>query len=311
MKFASFGGKVVERADGVCPECALYRTAGVVRPRCEHHFVERTAMGLKLAEAPQKYSALLDSYKKAISVHKVAPHNPDFAFYRVIGVHGDAENTNGDMFRWGSKENPEEPELLRMFDKQAGRHVYQTFTGKGNYKDHQNDSVVKAVGILLDAEPNHRVKGVELVVAVDRGKDPMLVRGIDNGYITDVSMGCRVAHSICSICNKVAHNESEYCAHVKNWKGQFYSGPETGWRNAKVFEDNRGVEFIELSWVTVGADTKAKHLEKIAALRKVKGKALLHEILEAAVSEINKNALCEWPKVNVLMDQAIAQAIIS
>ena len=311
LKFASFGGKVVERSDGSCPECALFKTAGVTRPRCEHHFVERTAFGLKLADAPQKYAALLDAYKKAVNVQRVAPMNPEFSFYRVMGVHGDWPNTNGDLFRWGSKDDPNEPELLRATDREAGKYVYQTFIGKGNYKDHNNSKVSDAVGILLDAVPNHKVKGIELLVAVDRTKDPMLVRGIDAGYLSDVSMGCRVAYSICTICANVAHNEFEYCPHVKNWKGQPYSGPETGWKNVLAAEDNRGVEFIEESWVTVGADTKAKHLEKIAALRRAKGKAYLAEILVAAEQELMKNSLCDWNLVNGFLDQAIAQAILS
>jgi hypothetical protein len=320
LKYASFGGKVVERADGVCPECRLFRSAGVVRPRCEHHFVERSAFGLKLTEAPVKYAELLDDYRKAINVQRVAPLNPEFSFYRVMGVHGDWPNTNGDMFRWGAKGNDEEPELLRMIKEQAvgksvtdktGKYVYQTFIGKGNYKDHNNSKVVDAVGIILDAVPNHTVKGIELLLAVDKTKDPMLVRGIDSGYITDVSMGCRVSYSICSVCSNVAHNEMEYCAHIKSWKGQAYSGPETGWKNASVYEDNRGVEFIEESWVSTGADVKAKHIEKIAALRKVKGMARMAEILAEAESEMNKNSLCDWGRVNNLMDLGIAQAILA
>jgi hypothetical protein len=122
---------------------------------------------------------------------------------------------------------------------------------------------------------------------------------------------CRVAYSICTICANVAHNEAEYCPHVKNWKGQQYSGPETGWKNVLAAEDNRGVEFIEESWVTVGADTKAKHLEKIAALRKVKGQARMAEILAEAESELNKNCLCDWQKVSNLLDMGIAQAILA
>jgi hypothetical protein len=319
MKYASFGGKVVERQDGKCPECTLFRTAGVDRPRCGHHFVERTAFGLKLKEAPVKYAALLDSYKTAINVQRVAPLNPEFSFYRVMGLHGDLPNTNGDVFRWGSRKDSSEPELLRAMKDAVGKpvrigsgasYVYQTFIGKGNYKDHNNSKVADAVGIILDAVPNHTVKGIELLVAVDRSKDPMLVRGIDSGYITDVSMGCRVAYSLCTVCANVAHNEMEYCPHVKNWKGQNYSGPETGWKNVLAAEDNRGVEFIEESWVTVGADTKAKHLEKIAALRSIKGQARLAEILVEAESEL-KSGKCDWNKVNDLLDMGIAQAIIS
>ena len=313
LKFASFGGKVVENQEGKCPECELFRTAGVVRPRCEHHFIERSAFGLKLKDAPTRYAALLDDYKKAMNVQRVAPLTPEFAFYRIMGVHGDAMNTNGDLFRWGSKNKKDEPELLRVISsaKGADRHVYHTYVGKGNYKDHNNSKVADAVGILLDAEPNHAVKGIELLIAVDKTKDPMLVRGIDAGYLSDTSMGCRVAYSLCQVCNNVAHNEMEYCAHVKNWKGQSYSGSDTGWKNVIVAEDNRGVEFIEQSWVTVGADTKAKHLEKIAALRQVQGKARMVEILVEAERLMKREGACDWKRVNELMDMGIGQAILA
>jgi hypothetical protein len=318
LKFASFGGKVVEKQDGTCPECTLFRTAGVVRPRCEHHFVERTAFGLKLKDAPTRYAAILDSYKQAKNINRVAPLNPEFSFYRVMGLHGDDPNTNGDIFKWGSRNDPSEPELLREMVDSSGKklagakkYVYQTFVGKGNYKDHNNSKVADAVGIILDAEPNHKVKGIELLVAVDKSKDPMLVRGIDAGYISDVSMGARVAYSLCTICGNVAHNELEYDSHVKDWKGQMYSGSDTGWKNVLAAEDNRGVEFIEESWVTVGADTKAKHLEKIAALRVVKGQARMAEILVEAEVELKKDKLCDWNRVNQLLDMGIAQAILS
>ena len=309
LKYASFGGKVVAREDGVCPECNLFKSAGVIRPRCEHYFIEKTAFGYKLAEAPQRFASVLDQYRQAVNIDRVAPMNPEFSFYRVMGVHGDSINTNGDLFKWGSRSDDKESELLRLA-KNLGKYVYQTFIGKGNYKDHNNANVTAAVGIILDAIPNHTVKGIELLIAVDRTKDPMLVRGIDSGYITDVSMGCRVGHSYCSVCNNVAHNELEYCAHIKNWKGAHYSGPETGWKNAMVFEDNRDVEFIEESWVTVGADTKAKHLEKIAALRQAKGRSRMAEILTEAESELNKNSLCDWTKVDHYLDMGIAQAIL-
>lgn len=240
-------------------------------------YAPKTQSGIKIASSKvfgdissfsEKYAQHLAQYTKAIEqskyannkFSKIGDYDPEFHYYRVISVHGDAPNDNGDMFRWGSIDNPEEPELVR-FEPSLGRYVYQTFIGRGNFKNHANDDVSLAVGINLDAIANEKGRFIENLLAVDSKKDPDLVRSIDKGYINAVSMGARVAYSICSICQHVAHNEQEYCDHIKNNKGgQIYA-------NGKfhdVYEDNRGVNFIELSWVTVPADRNALLLEKVA-----------------------------------------------
>lgn len=216
----------------------------------------------------EKYASCLQQYVTAIekskfkqnSFQRIGDYDPEFHYYRVISVHGNIPNDNGDMFRWGDSDNPEEPELLR-FEDGLGKYIYQTFVGRGNFKNHKNDDVSLAVGINLDVVANNQGKFIENLLAVDAKKDPELVRSIDKGYTTDVSMGAKVARSICSCCSHVAHNEDEYCDHIKNFKGQriYVNGSMQD-----VYEDNRGVNFIELSWVTVGADKDAKLLEKIA-----------------------------------------------
>lgn len=312
LKYASMSGSVIPSRKCACSgQCRLAEkfASANMKPDCNlHYFIERHGNKARRASIPQKYATVLNSYRKANNIKQIAPYNSEFEFFRVIGVHGDIPNTNGDMFRWGSLEDNTQPELLR-YDEKMDRHIYSTFVGKGNYKDHQNDSVVKAVGILLDSVPNHKVRGIEVLVAVDKEKDPMLIRGINQGYISDVSMGARVTYSICSICDKVAHNELEYCSHIKNWKGQQYSGPETGWKPKLAYEDNRGVEFIELSWVTVGADPKAKYLEKIAHLRKVKNKYMLGTYINDAQVELDKSDT-NYHRVNNLLNLAISQAIL-
>jgi len=312
LKYASVFGQVVPvhkcACGGGCMNKEMFKSAGFTPDANLHYFIERQGNKAKRVNVPDRYATVLNAYKETKSVHQVAPYNSEFEFFRVLGVHGDIPNTNGDMFRWGSTEDREAPELMRWDDK-IERYIYSTFVGKGNYKDHQNQSVIKAVGILLDSVPNHKVKGIELLVAVDKGKDPMLVRGINQGYITDVSMGARVTYSICSICDNVAHNEFEYCSHIKNWKGQHYSGPETNWMPKLAYEDNRGVEFIELSWVTVGADTKAKYLEKIAHLNHAKNRMMLNQYIVEAQKELDKSNT-NYHKVNNLLHYAIGQAIL-
>ena len=71
------------------------------------------------------------------------------------------------------------------------------------------------------------------------------------------SHNCQVAFSECSICHHKAKTTANYCFHVKMHKGGAYDG-------RPVFEINKDVEFIEVSWVTVGADPQAKLIEIIA-----------------------------------------------
>ena len=208
---------------------------------------------------PERYQRLFNNYVVANRIH-VGDYNPEFKYYRVIALHGDIANDNGDRWLFGNKNDPDEPELLR-FDKEADKHVFETLNGRGNFKNHENDDVTKAVGLILDAAPNYQGRFIEALIAVDEKKDPELVRGIDNGYIDSVSMGCLCGYSICTACGHEATNELDYCEHLKYMKGQIisYNGEQV-----KVAEDNRKVSFIELSWVTVPADPHAKLLERVA-----------------------------------------------
>lgn len=213
---------------------------------------------------PERFKKLFANFITANSI-SVGEYNPEFKYYRVIAMHGDIPNDNGDLFLWGNPEDKDVPELLR-FEKNSNKYVYESFIGRGNYKNHDNNDVNKAVGIILDVAPNKEGKFIEALLAVDTKKDPELIRGIENGYIDSVSMGALVQYSICSICNNIAYNEHQYCDHIKSSKGKtmYHQG-----EYKKVYEDNRGVNFIELSWVTVPADPNAKLLEKVAENQKI------------------------------------------
>lgn len=145
-----------------------------------------------------------------------------------------------------------------FFSEEELKSKYKTFIGKSAFVDHNNENVENARGIIVDAVWNDRGKFVELLKAIDKKAYPELARGIEKGYITDTSMGCRCGKSICSICGNVATTEDEFCDHIKNYKGSTYNG-------LPVFEDNRDVDFFEDSFVTIGADPEAKILEKVAS----------------------------------------------
>jgi len=169
-------------------------------------------------------------------------------------------NQNGDAFS--------ESELLaETVDPQnPSRKIqaYQTFIGRGLFTDHKSGQVENIRGIILDAAYDPKSKGVDLLIALDKVAYPELARQVTAGYSTDVSMGCQVSHSLCSECGNKAITENDYCTHVKSGKGIARAG------NRKVYEVNNGLNFIEISMVTNGADPRAKIRTILASLNRIR-----------------------------------------
>lgn len=169
---------------------------------------------------------------------------------------------------------------------------YATFINVPRYIDHANTDPSRAVGIVLDAvyHPLTHPKGgwVETVSALDRAKmaqvvvhhlpnAPTLLDAVLSGQITDVSMGCYVEESVCTVCGNRAITENDYCDHVLAYRGKRIKAAST----CPVHPDsegfivagelNFGASFFELSTITTlaaygggGADEDAKILEKVA-----------------------------------------------
>jgi hypothetical protein len=168
----------------------------------------------------------------------------NFLYVRARAVsagefHG--QNQNGDYF-------PED-ELKRTF---------RTFVHRGVYINHKSDDPSGAIGIILDAvwhdEPER--KYVECLMAIDRKES--IAHKIENGLAHSWSMGCMVKECECNICAKKATNEPEYCEHLRNAMGR-------EWNGKRVFAINRGLNFYELSNVSVPADPNAFTLQVMAS----------------------------------------------
>lgn len=208
---------------------------------------------------------------KTAKVITIAPKEDDFIYVRnrAVSAGNVIENEDGsaksvpieDFYKQyeryskicrGSNDNGD------FFSEEELKTCYKSFIGKSVFVDHQNENVEAARGIIVDAVWNDRGKYVELLKAVDKKAYPELARGIEMGYITDTSMGCRCGKSICSVCGNEAVTEDDFCDHILYYKGSTFNG-------LPVFEDNREVEFFEDSFVTQGADPQAKILEKVAS----------------------------------------------
>jgi len=154
---------------------------------------------------------------------------PNALWVKAKAIEADKENDNGDFFS--------RDELVKS---------YKTFEGVPIFTNHQNSEVENAKGKVVLAEWDERTGSVYCTFFVDREAHPDICRMIEEGYITDVSMGTQVDYSTCSICGNRATTAENYCNHVKNMKGRTVDGK-------KVFERNFGLKFIELSIVTDGA----------------------------------------------------------
>lgn len=164
--------------------------------------------------------------------------DPDFLYIKVRAISAGEYyscNKNGDFF-------PEE-EL---------KSHYKTFLDAHVFKNHENKEVEKAIGDVMDAVWNDEMKYVELFIRINRKVAPTIVAGFEKGYMTDVSMGCRVSHTICSICGNIAKTPSQYCQHIRQHKHEILND------GRKVMEINIAPKFHDISAVLNGADRTAK-----------------------------------------------------
>jgi uncharacterized protein YciU (UPF0263 family) len=221
-------------------------------------------------------------------------------------------------------------ELLR-FDPRLKTAVFLTYREKPHHVNHRTDNPKRARGVILDshynaeatplencpgcnlrtAERKNRDKSgiycrrcatvvndefVEILVAVDKKKDPAFARAVETGQLRFGSMGCTCAETVCNVCGNVARTQREFCKHIASHKGSYWAkkadeddwskiNPRTaeaemkrrkrafhqrdfvalkaedGYEVRKAAEWCQGVEYDEYSRVHMPADPKAERIE--------------------------------------------------
>lgn len=165
-------------------------------------------------------------------------YDPDFLYMKVRAV------SAGEY--WGPNKNADffpEAELVK---------TYKTFLEARAFKNHENKDIANAIGDVISATWNDVMKYVELLIRIDRQIAPTIVRGFEKGFMTDVSMGCKIAHSVCSKCGNIAKIPAQYCDHIK------YHKHEVSDDGVRIYEINIGPRFHDISTVLSGADRTAK-----------------------------------------------------
>lgn len=136
---------------------------------------------------------------------------------------------------------------------------YKTFVGGHNFQEHvQIEELSK--GRLLDAVARDIGTSVyvDILIATDR-KHTELIKDIESGEMSTLSMGCSIDGSTCTKCGHWAADETEMCEHIRYAKGNvFYDEKGQRHRIAELCGDvsldpTGGVTFIEASWVKVPA----------------------------------------------------------
>ena len=143
--------------------------------------------------------------------------------------------------------------------------MYASFIGKGVYINHQHtDDPRYAKGIILDShyvQGNSDDKFVELLIGVDRKKDPIFARDVERGLINKFSMGASVQFTKCSVCQNEARRKEEFCEHIAKHKMREVKAEDGSKKLA--YELCFGVTYNELSAVSDPADASAQVLCKI------------------------------------------------
>lgn len=211
--------------------------------------------------------------KSAAIVEEV---NPNYVYAVVRGVIGDVFNENFD--RWSY-----DGELLRKRSELANTHTWETWRGKPVCVGHQNKSPLDHFGKVLDCWPNPEEKSIDMLLATSRNLNSQLCKGIEEGIISKVSMGCSVRYSTCTYCNHSAYREADFCEHIKGSKGRllpvdrgmnFLKEAEENGR-IRVGEDCHDSVGVEMSWVSYPAfaDCTAKDLLRPSTIQQYRATA--------------------------------------
>jgi len=213
----------------------------------------KTARTILAQYSPDKFLLSHCTIIAAVDTELANPSDPKSDYY-IHPAYSKFINNNGDAW-----------------SKQMLASCYKTFIGANNFLEHiqiPELSKGKVIDAILREVPIGKDKTgkdlttyyVDILVATEkRHKD--LIRRIEAKELSTLSMGCKIAYSICSKCGKKAVDETEACQHVRFEKNNtFYD--DNGVQR-KVGElcghasEKDSVTFIDASWVVNPAFTGA------------------------------------------------------
>lgn len=199
---------------------------------------------------------------------KIAKLEPkeDHTYVHVLAV-GDTEKTgpnkNNDGFRG-------------KYNKTA----HETFKSGCVFKDHKNNDPKLAVGHVPISHYNDSMGRIELVIGLDNKneKNAVFLEDIENGRDIGVSMGCKVAFDVCSICGHEAPSPGHYCSHMKTAAGKvlddgrqvYVDNPNPTYFDISVLSGRRPADRVAWSFSKVASENTWVSSVKLASLAGLK-----------------------------------------
>jgi hypothetical protein len=162
---------------------------------------------------------------------------------------------------------------------------YPTFKRALTFVEHVQD-LEKAKGKCIDAIARKMPDTVlvDVLFSVDK-KHADLVDNIKNGIINAVSMGCSTEKTVCSICGNIAKDQTQYCHHIKNQKGQMVKCADGKMRRAAEICKNN--TFFDVSLVANPAFAGAV-FRKILSTEEL-GTHVLANLISNKIESFTKN----------------------
>lgn len=146
------------------------------------------------------------------------------------------------------------------------------------FRHHKNTPLDPSYGTVKAALYNDDMDRVELLMELDNTKCAEELSLLERNGSYPVSMACKIAHDVCSICENKAKTPKEYCWHVKEALGKIMDDGKV------VGVDNPNSTFFDISRVVRPADRVAYTLKTASAYSS--GGAALAEELGYSVDQI-------------------------
>lgn len=199
--------------------------------------------------------------------------DPRFTYVHIIAMtDGDyyGSNLNGDVFTTDELQGTQSTEeAAKNRSPVTGVQLprYKTFEQAKFFRNHANGDNDPYYGDVPCSAWNDPMRRVELIIRIAKravpelgmqdGKD-IILKLDRRGFIT-VSMGTRITHEQCSICNNENEFIHERCEHLANNINEVM--PD----GRRVYAKNFGMRFFDISDVGVPADPGAYSLAKVAS----------------------------------------------
>lgn len=184
--------------------------------------------------------------------YHISPDVKDYVIVPVIAVPSDLPNRNRIAFPLKN---------LLAFNPEMGMQAFRTWVGKPTYREHVNDKIENAYGVIADTSmlklrgwADGKIWKLLMLAAFDRSKYVEHVARIVAGEQNSYSMGAWVSGYSCSVCD----GEVGKCGHIDLEDRRPQLTEEDGKLAIKNCEGITGFELSSVenpAWISAISDT--------------------------------------------------------